>query len=420
METNSKFSSFIEQLVSSDEYWKVNYYFRCLKKLPHGGVCYINQPNFFLQHFKFNAYVLFTHKPICIPLVMEKIVTVACDLFTQHNISLEYLLQYIFDEENWYVGMQLLTPRPEIEKSIGLEPIIWHVIANKQRFLDYFMIDVKHAIYALICLLIENQTTTISGIKEIVSHEILEEKVNKYGLKNITKANFFRQGFTIDQKYCLYNIFFDTSMGNPIATMPHTIQIIKEQTDSVDIYMRCDENLTVPVEYMLQTATLDAEKFHGKTIDFSTIQHLLLPKENIVHFDPESGHKIFVKINPGNELNGVPFLHFEVEELWNPSTIQDSIVTTNFVHAKYFPQTGWFTHIDFSVNQYIPKVFEAKYLEQVNETGIPIDKHADLHYKVWCIEGERINASTWCNLVYVTLNEPFRKIFLETVSGYGQ
>lgn len=54
---------FIGKLISLDEYWTANYYLRCLKKLPHGGVAIVNWPNYFLHNFRFEAFNLFVHDP---------------------------------------------------------------------------------------------------------------------------------------------------------------------------------------------------------------------------------------------------------------------------------------------------------------------------------------------------------------------
>ena len=163
---------------------------------------------------------------------------------------------------------------------------------------------------------------------------------------------------------------------------------------------------------MFSTATVDAQKFHGITIDFANIE-ALLHKEVVVHIHAELMHKIILVIKPDTE-NGDSFYHIEVEQLWSPDVVKDDFVLATFIHAKYFPSQRAFTHIDFSVNQYSSDIYIAKYTEAVNDTGIPIDKYGDIHYKVWCVEAGSISVSTWSKLVCATLDEPFRDIFLET------
>ena len=192
--------------------------------------------------------------------------------------------------------------------------------------------------YAFICCLVQEKTTIISNIEEIVAHEILERPDNKYGLTNVSNAEFLRQGFRIEEKYYLYSIFIDTSIGGPTDTIPYTIRIIKNEANPVEIYLRCDENLGVPFSEMIYTATTDAQKFHGITVDFAAIQSLEFQKEIIVHIHPETMHKILLMVNPGSESDGKRFFHVEIEELWNPTLIKDRIVTTNYIHAKYYPE----------------------------------------------------------------------------------
>jgi hypothetical protein len=403
---------FIEKLISLDAFWNANYYLRCLKKLPHGGVVSIECPNFFLHYFRFRSYELFIKDPEKIPLFIENLISIAVELYEQCEVDLEELIKYCFSNDNWYSGMRLLHPKPEFAKTNISTPIICTVIEKNLRYQDYFSIDIKLIIYALIVRLVEEGITTISNVEEIIAHEKLSLPHNKYGLVNITNADFLRQGFILGEKFYLYSIFLDTSIGHPTDIMPYTIRIITNESRPVQIYMRCDENLAVPVKQMLSTATVDAEKFHGITVDFANIESLIFHKEIVVHIHPETQHKILLKINPGEE-NGQRFFHIGVEELWNPETIRDNVVATNFIHAKYYPDSKSFNHIDFSINQYSIEVFAAKYKEALNQTGVPVDKFGDLHYKVWCIEGENISIPAWSYLVCATLDEPFREIFLE-------
>jgi hypothetical protein len=405
---------FIENLISFDEYWKVNYYLRCLKKQPHGGVASIDRPNFYLHHFTFDSSNLFKNEPQEFPFFMNDLINEATELYAQCEVDFEELLQYCFRADYWYMGFRLLQPKPEFEELNQAYPLIWKVIEEKLSYQDYFTIDLKLAIYALICCLVQEKATNISGVEDIVVHEIFEKQHNKYGLTNIGSAQFLRQGFRLGDKFYLYSIFLDTSLGNPTDTMPYTIRLIKDETSPVEIFMRCDENLAVPFSERLCTATTDAEKFHGITVGFADIQSLVFQKEIVVHIHPETMHKILLTIKPDSENDGQGFFHIEVEELWNPALISDPIVATNYIHAKYYPEPGSFNHVDFSINQYSKEVFAAKFQEAVSETGIPVDRYADQHYKVWCIEGENVSINTWSSLVCATLDEPFREIFLET------
>lgn len=176
--------------------------------------------------------------------------------------------------------------------------------------------------------------------------------------------------------------------------------------------MRLDNNLAVPIDKMVCTATTDFEVFRGITLNFADIEKLIHGKEVIVHYSPETLHKILMILKKDEE-NGNIFYHIEVEELWNPDLIREDFVIINFIHAKYYPGTKSFNHIDFSVNQYQKDIYRAKYEDAPNYTGIPIDKYCDNHYKVWCVEAEIISIGTWSKLVSATLDEPFRDLFYE-------
>lgn len=85
-------------------------------------------------------------------------------------------------------------------------------------------------------------------------------------------------------------------------------------------------------------------------------------KETIVHFDPQTLHKIFVYIKRGADETGAEFYHVNVEQLWNPDIFADAeyVIMTNYIHGTYYPAHEAFEHIDFSINQYAREIFEAK------------------------------------------------------------
>jgi hypothetical protein len=121
-------------------------------------------------------------------------------------------------------------------------------------------------------------------------------------------------------------------------------------------------------------------------------------------------------IKPDTDSEGNMFYHIEVEQLWNPKRVRDSYVLTNYVHSQYYPDTQRFNHIDFSVNQYEIEVYTEKFCDSVSNTDVPIDKYADEHYKIWCVESDEIKIETWSKLVSATLDEPFRELYHEMFS----
>lgn len=406
---------FIDHIIILDEFWKVNYYIRSMKKAPHGGVVHIYHPNNYLKYYSFNPWNIVANEPERIPYFMKKLIADAVRIYFEcDEIDYEELLQYCYDGNNWYTGFRLLHVKPEyLELNVKLhETLLWNVLDNEKRITDYFDIKVEYAVYSLILNLIHDNVTVIKDLNEILSHEKLIESNNKYGLSILSDYEFLRQGFRIDDMYYQYNIFIDPTIGSPTDTMPYTFRIITNEIENANIFMRCDTNLAIPFSEKISTATVDAQKYYGITVNFADVDKLI-KKEIVVHIHPELLHKIVLIIKPDTE-NGIPFYHIEVEQLWNTDGLIEEIILATFIHAKYFPRDEVFKHMDFSVNQYDIETYRSKYIGVVNNTGVPIDKHCDVHYKVWCVEAETISISTWSKIVCATLDEPFREIFLET------
>ncbi|MFE4525327.1 hypothetical protein ACFRCQ_25010 [Cytobacillus firmus] len=403
----------IEKILTMDEFWEANYYFRCMKKQPHGGVARIFTPNIYLKHYPAETFVLFVQKHEKKPYFLRKLVDRAFEEFLNCNIDIEELLWLCFDDDSfWYVGFRLLKPKKEYEDLNKEVPLIWNVISAESRFQDYFEIELKTIVYVLICYLIKSKMISINGIQEIRQHEQLMVPHNKYGLTLTNEATYLRQGFIINERYYLYNLFFDTTIGNPIDQFPYTIKIIEEINDR-NVFMRCDEKLSVPKNEMVSTATMDFQKYRGISVDFASINELVYKKEIVVHFDPVTNNKVLMMIKPDTDKDLRRFYHFEVEELWNPNIIKDDFVITNYIHAQYYPDSKGFNHIDFSVNQYSKEVYEEKFKDSVTDTGVTIDRYGEEHYKIWCVESHNIDVETWGKLVLATLDEPFRHVFTE-------
>lgn len=414
LDVKKDLSYFIDKIVSSTLFWEANYYLRSMKKMPHGGVIRIFHPNTFLKHYTADTCRIFTQRPENIPFFLSALVDEAYEEYLKCDINVEELCWLCFDDDNfWYVGFRLLKPKKEYEEINKGVPILWTVISSKLRFQDYFEFDHKLLVYALICFLIKSKMIEIDGISEICSHEELREPHNKYGLSLVNEAEFLRQGFIIDKRYYLYNIFFDTTIGGPIDEVPYTIRIINEEIPRRNLFLRCDEKVAVPADKLISTATMDSQKFRGITVNFADIEKMVQKKEVIVHINPEHLDKVLMIIKPETDQNDRSFYHIAVEELWNPERATDSFVITNYIHAQYYPGEKVFNHIDFSVNQYSQETFRKKYKDAVTDTKVSIDKYGDEHYKIWCVESDTIEIQTWSKLVCATLDEPFRDLFFE-------
>lgn len=414
MQQNTQLEDLISTIINLDSVWSVNYYLSCMKKQPHGGVAHVTSPNYYIKYFHKQLFRLFVHNPYEVAFFMEDAVEEVLILAQESEIDIDIILKYFCDTNFWYVGYRILKSKLEYKEK--QDTLFHYVVENNLSYKEYFEIDEKIVLYAFLCYLLDCNNVEIFGLQEIESHEKLNYEHNKYGLSNISNANFKRQGFIFDEKYFLYNIFFDTSIITPLSDVPSTVQIIFLEISEPKFEMRLDNNLAVPVSKMVSTATIDSQVFRGIKLNLENVNKLVNKKEIIIHYCPETMNKLILIVKEDYE-SGNPFYHIEVEELWNPDSVTDDFVTTNFIHAKYYPTTESFNHIDFSVNQYKRNIYYDKYTDSPNNTGISIDKYCDIHYKVWCVEADFISIDTWSKLVAITLDEPFRELYFEMIDS---
>ncbi len=430
MYVSEKLSALIARIISMPEFWRINYYFRSMKKAPHGGVFKFNYPNVFLKYYPVSADIFF-RPGNKIPLPMIEIKSKFFRMIDNADIDIEEILKYCLgidpeNRQNPEGGNRMyLAACGKIITSLGkneTEHMSKAALAidGKISFIDNFEVDMERLYYLFIFRLIENNVHRIYDLQEIMDYENFTLATDRYKLTDISNAIFERQGFKLNDKFYLYNIFFDTSIGSPIADVPKAIEIIKDINSSVQIFMRCDENLAVKYSEKVSTDTMDAQKWRGITLDFDDVTELMKSgKETIVHFDPETLHKILLYVKSGMNGDGEEFYHVNVEQLWNPEIFSDNedVIITNYLHGTFFPSRGEFEHIDLSMNQYSRDVFEAKYQDAEISTGVSIGEYCDVHYKVWCIRGANLVPTVWSELVCASLDIPFRSIFLETIGG---
>lgn len=430
MVLSEKLKSLIQSVVTTPEFWKINYYLRSMKKAPHGGVFHIGYPNIFLKYYTVPTYLFFTpNAEIPAPVLdtADKFRT----MINAADVDTEELLRYCLsidpdDRENPHNGNRMYIAtcgkiityvgRSEMEHMVAVS----NAIEGEIGYLGNFHIDEERLVFLFIFTLMEGFAHRIHDIDEIVNYEKLILPIDKYGLSDVTEAKFERQGFRLNDKYYLYNIFLDTSIGSPVSDAPKTIEIIQRIKPPVQILTRCDENLAVPYFRMVSTATVDSQKWRGITLNFDNItEQMKSGKETIVHFDPQTLHKIFVYIKLGADETGTEFYHVNVEQLWNPDIFADAedVIMTNYIHGTYYPVREAFEHIDFSINQYGREIFEAKYRDAEKLTGVSIGVYGNMHYKIWCARGKNLVPTVWADLVCASLDVPFRSIFMETIGG---
>lgn len=416
--SNIEMEKLIKIVITTDEFWHVNYYMGSMKKAPHGGVFNINIPNYYINYMPKNLFNIFRDgKIIDVLEFLSVVLDEAVKVIEKYDFNINEMASLIFkDSDNWYTTFRLLKPKEEYKEINKTVPLIWKVIDGNLEIENYFNLDRKIVEYAFICWIIDNNFINISGLPEIKKHEKLLHNHNKYGLGKLENVEYKRQGFVYQEKYYLYNVFLDTSILEPLDKVPGTIKVIVDEIKDVNFQMRLDEELAIKKEKAISTATSDSQVFRGIKLDIIDIDKLVYTKEIIVHYNPETLNKLVMIIKHDIE-DGEQFYHIEIEELWNCDCIEDDIIITNFIHSKYYPKRKVFNHIDFSVNQYDCETYRLKYLDKYNITGVPIDKYCDTHYKVWCAEADEITIETWNKLVEITLDKPFRELFVEIIEG---
>lgn len=411
------FKIFVDSIVHEEVFWKSCYYCRCMKKLPHGGIAHMHNPNIFLWYYPIQTFFYFS-KGMTVPYFLRPLYEHVLEAYSQHNIKADEILDFCFRNEdpNWcFIAGRILHLK---DKYMGLgiaETFLWNAIDSGDAISIFFEYGFEDLIYAFVCRLIEASATKIIDLADIEKHEDLQLSHNKYGLSDITGAKFLRQGYILNGIYYLYSIFFDTSIGDAKSQMPLTALFLDKLQQNHRILMRGDGNLSVPADKIFTTTTWDAQQFRGMHLDFANIESAIHKKEIIVHYNPETLNKVLLTIKKDHDEKGL-FYHIVVEQLWNPDRVYDDIVITNLVHAKYYPALKYFLHIDFEVIQYNALIYAEKYNDALASSSIPIDKYGDQKYKIWCVEGDGISSEDWCHLVHSTLDEPFRSTFLEMFS----
>lgn len=150
-----------------------------------------------------------------IPFFLAPLVEEAYQEFLICDIDIEELCWLCFDDDNfWYAGFRSLKPKKEYEEINKDAPILWSVISSKLKFQDYFELDHKFLVYALVCFLIKSKMVEIEGVKEICRHEVLRIPHNKYGLSLVNEAKFLRQGLSLmgDITFIIFSLILQSEL----------------------------------------------------------------------------------------------------------------------------------------------------------------------------------------------------------------
>ena len=186
-------SYFIDRVTALDSFWYANYYLRCMKKAPHGGVEYVYWPNFYLKHRSSETWNLFCHYDGTIPAFLSDLINEELAIWEECEVDIEELLSLCFGGDFWYDGFRVLKPKNS-EKLDAT--ILWNVVSNHLNFNDYFELDnICEILYAFSCYLVQEKMISIQCLDDLLEHECLEREHDKYGLSEVTDAKFGRQGF---------------------------------------------------------------------------------------------------------------------------------------------------------------------------------------------------------------------------------
>ncbi len=433
---SSSAKNLLALLVHDDEFKKLQYYMRSLKKAPHGGVFCNSHQSMYLQYYPIQTYT-FIKKGQSIPYPVQLYKPKLECHITESKISIEELLVFCFcadenDNKDLIFGTRLggdklycamasgvLSLKTNTTDKYCFETLVMEAVNGQIKFTDCFNYDYSRLLEVFLLFTLRLNVLRFTTIDDVQKLEVLENNSDKYGLTDITPASFERQGFVIDNKFYLYNIFFDTSIGIANGDVPFTVDIIKN-IPNVTINMRRDNTLAVPNDEKVTSATLDMQKWRGITLDLENIQkQIKQSKEVVVHWDPETRNKVLVIIKPSETETHEVYYQISVEELWSPDSIFDfeETVITNYIHGCYYPSENTFDHIDFSVNQYQKDLYFKKYEDSVVTTAVSIEQYANMHYKVWCIKGRNLSIQVWAELVNATLDQPFRGLFAEIIGA---
>lgn len=280
-----------------------------------------------------------------------------------------------------------------------------------------FKCDRNLFILVLTGYILDHFRSNMVDIQTIVDGEIFAYETNQYRLSVVNGVEFKRDYFIYDNKAYLYNILTNTREINFGDDMPGFARIITEQIRTGDILLRLDERLSLPVEQAISYSTWNFEKFRGPQFHFKD-SILKTQKTIIEHINNESLNKLLMVIKRDyDSILAEPLLHIELETLpYIGEQTEATHCITTFLHGIYYPDRDYFTHIDYTRNQYSIKNYINKYNESASD--IPVDFYAekDLHYKIWCVENGQYSRKTWYDLMVVSLAEEYQELLNEILA----
>lgn len=329
-------------------------------------------------------------------------------------INIDELAKYMIstDKSNCalFAFSTLFKHKPEISENQYLDAVA------KYQVITPFVEEIDMDTYSLIvcAYIFDNIMTTSVSITEIVKGEIFLYETNQYRLTKVNGATFKKDGLLFNGKGYYYNVFTNKALMNAMDTMPAFARLISMAGDNFDILYRLDERLSMPETEYRDYTGVQFEKFYGPQFRFdgSTLKEA---KTLIVHMNPDNMAKLLMVIKKEkDDLLDQPFWHIEIETLPYPREENAGSYITTFLHGMYYPEQGFFTHIDYAKNQYSNHLYKEKYKDSQN--GLSIDSYTESreqHYKIWCIENGRFSTELWYKLMYVSLTSVYQKLLEE-------
>ena len=161
--------------------------------------------------------VQINHSGIEQSFIFERVTNIAKPLMEHFNIAFHDLLSYICDHMGdyiwWYLSCCLVFP--EDRDFTECMDDVYTVI--DQKGIDGTGFSIKNDELLILFLCVLSHLSPYDNLEAILQHECLETDCDKYGLSDITKATFSENGYIIDNRFYVYNVFFDISIGNPLA-----------------------------------------------------------------------------------------------------------------------------------------------------------------------------------------------------------
>ena len=178
MELSENLKILIRNITSTQEFWKINYYLRSMKKAPHGGVFHIGYPNMFLKYYAVPIYLFFTPNAE-IPAPVLDTADKFRSLLDIASVNIDELLQYCLgidpdDCENPHNGnrMYIATCGKIITSDGGSEiehmVTVSDAIEGRISYSSNFDIDKDRLVFLFIFTLMESFAHRVHDINEIV------------------------------------------------------------------------------------------------------------------------------------------------------------------------------------------------------------------------------------------------------------